>query len=248
MSAGFRSLLAVLESGFESGGIVMGAAGFQLVRPSSCMTFGTGREPVLYPYYEDSVRNAWRTAIDRLEAETASIGAHGVVGVSISNQSDPSNSVTQLSLLGTAVRVPGAEPLSRPFLSMLSMDDTLKLLLRGWVPCGVGVGFSAIHVHGYAASPMWQGNLTTNAEMEVLTDGVQIARGRAEENLRESLGPLQAAGAIASTLTLQRFGQSCGKGQGVLIEGQMLGTAVVQYREPAVSVSAVRSVTRGRSS
>jgi uncharacterized protein YbjQ (UPF0145 family) len=139
VTAGFRSLLTVLESGFESGGIVMGAAGFQLLRPSSCASiFGASGEPVLFPYYEESVRNAWRTAIDRLEAETASIGAHGVVGVSISNQSDPRTSVTQLSLLGTAVRVPGAEPLSRPFLSLLSMDDTLKLLLRGWVPCGVG--------------------------------------------------------------------------------------------------------------
>jgi hypothetical protein len=84
--------------------------------------------------------------------------------------------------------------------------------------------------------------------MATLTDGVQLARGRAEENLRDYLGPMQADGVIASTLTLHRFGQSCGNGRGVLIEGQMLGTAVVQYREPAVSVSAVRSLTRGRSS
>ena len=35
--------------------------------------------------------------------------------------------------------------LARPFLSMLSMEQTLKLLLRGWVPCGAAFGVAAIH-------------------------------------------------------------------------------------------------------
>jgi uncharacterized protein YbjQ (UPF0145 family) len=245
---GFRSLLTVLESGFERAGFVMGAVAFQLMRPTSCMgssRFGT--EPLIYPDYEQAVRTAWRVAIDRLEGEAASRGAHGVVGVTATDEAVAGSPfLHQLQLVGSAVRVAHLQPLARPFLSMLPMDDTLKLLLRGWVPSGIAFGFSAVHVHGWAASALMQNTVLANAEMSSLTMGMQLARVRAEDEVRGSLQLSQSQGAVASTVSLQRLPQTCGGGQGALIEGRIVGTGVVRYREPAVAVSAARNLAGRR--
>lgn len=242
---GFRSLLTVLESGFESVGPVMGAVAFQLVRPTTCIgTFPFGTEPVLYPIYEQAVREAWRCALERLEAEAVANAAHGVVGVTASTEAMGGMYLTQVRLIGTAVRIAGEPLLARPFLSLLPMDETLKLMLRGWVPSGIAFGFSAIHVHGWAARPLAQKAFLTNAEMPALSTGMQIARERAEEDMRAALEISRAEGALASTISFDRTAQKCGNGNGVLIEGRILGTGVVRYREPAVSISAARNLTR----
>ena len=247
---GFRSLLAVLESGFESVGFVMGAVAFQLMRPTACLgssRFGT--EPLIYPDYEQAVRTAWRIAIDRLEAEAAARGAHGVVGVTATDEIVAGSPfLHQLDLIGSAVRVPGVGPLSRPFLSMVSMDDMLKLLWRGWVPSGIAFGFSAVHVHGWGASALMQNTVLANAEMSSLTTGMQIARERAEDEMRGSLQQSQAQGAVASSVSIERLPQSCGGGHGALIEGRILGTGIVRFRDPVVRVSAARNLAGRRSS
>ncbi|MGH9123734.1 MAG: hypothetical protein ACRDZ8_03270 [Acidimicrobiales bacterium] len=128
------------------------------------------------------------------------------------------------------------------------MDDTLKLLLRGWVPAGIGFGFSAVHVHGWAVSPLNQGTVMTNAEMNAPSQGMFVSRRRAEDDLCASLGSISAEGVLASEISLRRVAQRCTNGQGVMIEGQMLGTAVVHYRDPVVPLTAVRNLTKaGRS-
>jgi len=70
---------------------------------------------------------------------------------------------------------------------MLSMQDTLRLLLRGWVPSGIAVGVSAVQVHGWDASPSMRGVRFSNAEMEVPTAGMALARARAEHEVRQAL-------------------------------------------------------------
>ncbi len=177
------------------------------------------------------------------------MGAHGVVGVSVAqSEGTITEPVTMLRLTGSAVRVAGSPRLERPFLSMLSMEETLKMLLRGWVPKGIVYGLSAVHVHGWAASPFRQGALFTNAEMSAPTAGMQLARQRAEHEVRNSLRPARAEGSVGATVEITRFPQSCGHGQGVLVEGRILGTGVVRYRTPVTPVSALRSLaTVGRS-
>lgn len=253
---GFRSLLAVLEAGFEPAGVVMGAVGLQIIRPTGCRGWGpkTGTEPLIFPEYEQALRDAWLSVIGRLEAEATKVGAHGVAGVSVRQQgfSGPSadnpavrgqQQVLQLQLVGTAIRVRGEVPLERPFLSMLSMDDTLKLLLRGWVPSGIAVGISAVHVHGWASSPYMQRVVFSNAEMTSPTAGMALARTRAEREVRRALVATRAEGTVASTVQVTRSAQSCG-GQGMLIEGLMMGTGVVRYRDPVVPLSAVRNLSQ----
>jgi uncharacterized protein YbjQ (UPF0145 family) len=255
---GFRSALAVLSTGFEATGPVMGAIGAQIIRPTGCRGLAPRRDlaPLVFPDYENAVRSAWSAVIDRLESDARTTGAHGVVGVGVRrNESVGLSSknptvragqvLLQLQLIGTGVRVPGIPQLERPFLSTLTMDETLKLLGRGWVPAGIVVGFAAVHVHSWASSPFMRRTLLSNAEMEAPTAGMALARARAEHGARASLARSSASGMVAAKVEIERSSQVCSGGgqQGMLIEGTILGTGVVRYSKPTVGVSAVRNLT-----
>lgn len=249
---GFRSLLAIIDVGFQPVGAVMGAATFQIYRPTGCRGYGpwTGTQPLIFASYEQAMRNAWRNALDRLEAEAVRVDAHGVVGVSVTQQvPTTTRAVTHVQLVGSAVRVRGAEPLQRPFLSMLAMDDTLKLLLRGWVPSGIAVGISAVHVHGWGVSPYGLGVGQNNVELAVPTAGMAFARARAEYELRQALVAGRAEGTVAAEVNVKRTSHSCGYGQpAVMIEGRIMGTGVVRYRGPVVELAGVRDLSASGSS
>lgn len=236
---GLRSLLVVMDRAFDPIGVVMGAGTFQIWRPTSCSSMsGLARagEPLIYTSYEDAVRDAWATVIDRLETEAVAAGAHGVLGVAVTaTWTAAATSMLQLQLVGTAVRLQGEAPLARPFLSTLTMEDFLKLLIGGWVPCGIAWGVAAVHVHGYDASPILQRAAWSNAEMAVPTAAVLLARSRLEEQARAALVRCGAEGAVEVRLNLERRAQACGGGQGVLIDGLLLGTGVVRYRASLAS-------------
>jgi len=200
----------------------------------------------VYPTYEEALHEAWTTATSRLESDVSRLSGHGVVGVEV-KQEWQQGTTLQLQLIGTAVRVRDAGSLDRPFVSMLSMEETLKLLLRGWIPCGVAFGFSAVHVHSWGTSAFWQGRTFSNAEMESPTFGVQIARARAEQNLRLALQRSRAEGSVGAEIDLTRRAESCGSGgQGLRREGRMIATGVVKYGEPAVPVTGVVSLSGAR--
>lgn len=246
---GFRSLLAVLDRGFEPAGVAMGAASYQIVRPTGCRGFGfkTTSEPSVFPAYEKALRTAWQMAIDRLEADARRVGAHGVVGVGVAQQAQTATQPFMVRLTGSAVRVRRSASLARPFLSMLSMEDMLKLLLAGWIPTGIAIGISAVHAHGWGASPFTQGSAFTNAEMVAPTAGMQLAQARATAEARSALRACRATGMVGATVALDRHVQECGGGtvgggQGVLIEGRVFGTGVVRYRASAAPIRAVRDL------
>ena len=242
-SARVRSLLAVLDTGFEPLGVVMGAVAFQIMRPGGCFGWSsTSADPVVYPTYEQALHDAWMAATSRLEAEATRLGGHGVVGVGV-KQEWLQGTMLQLQLVGTAVRVKDAPALSRPFVSMLSMEETLKLLLRGFVPCGIAFGFSAVHVHSWGTSAFWQGRTFSNVELTSPTLGVQLARSRAEQSLRTTLQRTRAGGAVGAHIELSHQGESCGSGgQGLRLEGRMTATGVARFRDPAVPVAGVISL------
>jgi len=247
---GFRSLLAVVSMGFEPLGPVMGATVVQIIRPTGCGG-GAGMiasEPAVFPTYEQALGDAWWSAIDRLEADAVRLGAHGVVGVAFTEELVGADFSLKLQLAGTAVRVAGAAPLRRPFLSMLTMDETLKLVVRGWVPSGIAVGVSAVHVHAWSASPFMQGSAFSNVEMAAPTAGLQLARARAEGEVRNALRASRAEGLVAAQMELMRTGSACtgGGGGGILIEGRMLGTGVVRYRGPVAPVTGIRDLAAAK--
>lgn len=251
--SGFRALLSVVSAGFEPLGVVMGAVALQIIQPTGCwgVTGRTATEPMVFPGYEQAVWDAWQAVIDRLEADAVRAGAHGVIGVGLTEEGlagarRAGAAMTTLQLTGTAVRVPGCGPLRRPFLSMLTMEDTLKLVVRGWVPSGIAVGISAVHVHGWAASAFLQRSALTNVEMPGPTAGLQLARARAEKVAREALGTARAEGLVAARMDFVQSGQTCGGGQGILIEGRLLGTGVVRYRDPVATLTSLRDLSGAR--
>jgi uncharacterized protein YbjQ (UPF0145 family) len=247
--AGLRSLLVVTDRGFEPLGLVMGAGVFRIWRPTTCGTVGLARagEPLVYTSYEASLRQGWETVVGRLESEAAAAGAHGVLGVSTTQTWMPGANMLQLQLLGTAVRLPGVAPLPRPFLSNLSMQEFLKLLVGGWVPCGLAWGVAAVHVHGYDVSPMWQGAAWRNAELPVPTEAVRLTRDRLDDQARATLARCRATGAVGTRLELERTSQACGGGDGVLIDGLVVATGVVRYRPSLASPSPALNLRRERS-
>lgn len=243
---GFRGSLAVLEMEFEPAGSVTGAAAYLRGYQSLvCWGWGTQtQQPVLAPSAEQFMNSLWSTAVQRLEDQARAIKADGVVGVSV-DQRAVDNGGWQLTLNGTAVRVPGLEPPPRPFLSGLQMSDFLKLLLGGWVPAGLVWGNAAVHVHGWATSPYWQGVTRTNAEMQGPTDGVNAARTRAQLAAQARLQSLSAEGAIGMEMTIARESMECKRSNstGMLITAHTMGTAVVRYRQPVLSVTMGRRLS-----
>jgi uncharacterized protein YbjQ (UPF0145 family) len=229
---GLRSLLVTMDQAVTPIGVVLGASILQVWRPTSCQRAVTGRgQPLVYSYYEDAIRGAWTTAVGRLEDEARAIGAHGVLGTFVSQRWLTDGWTLEVELRGTGVRVEDQPALARPFLSTLSMDSFLKLLISGWVPCGIGWGVSAVHVHGYDASPMLTQSPLSNMEMPVPTAAVLLTRERLEAQVRATLAACGAQGGVGMTLQMDRRSLPCFGREGVLIDGLMLGTGVVRYRQ-----------------
>ena len=80
---------------------------------------------------------ARRTAIDRMTAECAALGGHGVVGVRLS-RGPFSLGGLEFTAIGTAVRAPDAARRPRtPFTCGVSGQEFAKLIMAGWVPAGL---------------------------------------------------------------------------------------------------------------
>jgi uncharacterized protein YbjQ (UPF0145 family) len=97
-----------------------------------------------------------RTAIDRMAAECAELGGHGVVGgwleVSEVAAADappgsPAVGGIEFKVSGTAVRAAACPPPASPFTSPLSGQDFAKLITCGWVPAGIALGISVAARH-----------------------------------------------------------------------------------------------------
>jgi uncharacterized protein YbjQ (UPF0145 family) len=236
------ALLIALDTGFAPVTTVLGATTYQL-NPQAwyCRAWSTGGHRVL-ENYEDALDAMWTAAVDRLEDEARAVGAHGVIGVSLREET-VGVGVHQLQLSGTAVVVPGAPVLAEPFLSYLAADDVLRLLRGGWAPTAIGWGVAAVHVHSWSNNAWWQGTTFTNAEMQVPTEAMQEARARCQHHLHRTLG--SAGGVLVSSdLTVVRTPQKCGNQEGgTLIRGRLTGTAVVRFGAPAAPTLPVVRLT-----
>jgi hypothetical protein len=243
-----RGNLAVQDAGFEPAGIVVGAATYQIVRPGGCR-YGWGATksaPFLeYSAYGQTVTRVWQEAIAAIEADARGRHAHGVAGVSVAEEWF-AGSAYQVRLIGNAVVVRDVRPLPRPFLSTLSMEQTLKLVLRGWVPSGIGVGVAAVHVHGVHTSGFRQGAATRNIEMPVPTEAMQYVRRQIETRLRRSPTLRHAEGVIAADTQLSYETEGCARvGPGIGLVGRMIGTGVVRFGAPTVAIDVAVSVAKG---
>ena len=156
---------AVYAAGYASGYSCPGAWGSSGDRrPAGPATQVSGRRDAgSFGPLVEAMYQARQTAIDRMTAQCAALGGHGVVGVRLSRGALPLSGL-DVAAAGTAVRVPGAAHGQRAlFTCDISGHDFAKLITAGWVPAGLALGISIGSRHDDRSlagqARRWSGNV-----------------------------------------------------------------------------------------
>jgi uncharacterized protein YbjQ (UPF0145 family) len=181
---------AVFAAGYASGYSCPGAWGSSADRrPAGPATQVSGRRDAgSFGPLVEAMYQARQTAIDRMAAECAALGGHGVVGVRLSRGALPLSGL-DFAATGTAVRAPGAAHGQRAlFTCDISGQDFAKLFTAGWVPAGLAVGISigSRHDDGSLAGQArwWSGNVEVAGWTELVNQSRHDARRRLEQDVR----------------------------------------------------------------
>jgi len=189
---------------------------------------------------------ARHTAIDRMTAECAALGGHGVVGVRLRRGSFRLGGL-EFTAIGTAIRAPGtairvpdaairapdAGPGPRtPFTSDLSGQDFAKLIMAGWVPAGLALGISIGSRHDDRATTRQTRQWSGNTEVAGWTELVSQSRHDARRALEDDVRRLGADGVVIAGLQMQVRTRDCpatvGR-QDHIVEATLIGTAIASF-------------------
>jgi uncharacterized protein YbjQ (UPF0145 family) len=250
---------AIRSVGFEPAGQVFGAAVYYLSATAGVSCPGTAARHQLAGAPQETpgrslitvsgqgipgpaariaqaLQGGRQTAIDRMAAECAALGAHGIVGAVLQVREIPAGSftvgATEFTVIGTAVRASGCPPLPRPFAADLSGPDFAKLIMTGWVPAGIALGISISGLHDNlltTSSGPWG---TTNAEVPAYTDLLTRARQEARTRLQQAVTGLGADGVVVSATTQHVRSDACRAhpgGTDHFAEAVITGTAVARF-------------------
>ena len=170
-------------------------------------------------------------AIERMTAECAELGGHGVVGVLLTIGSFPAGGL-EFKAIGTAVRAPGAVPLKRPFTSDVSGQDFAKLIMAGWVPAGLALGISigARHDDWLTINQTRWGS--GNSEVTGYTDLVNQSRHDARTQLDKDVARMGAQGVVVRDMDLRIRERECPMQEhrrDHIAEVTIIGTAITQF-------------------
>ena len=174
---------------------------------------------------------ARHTAVDRMITECAQLGGHGVVGVHVSRGEFLGGA--QFTLIGTAVRAPGAVPgQSAPFTSDLSGQDFAKLIAAGWVPVGLALGISIGSRHDDRSTSRQARWISGNAEVVGWTELVNQVRHDARRQLERDVSRLGAEGVVIAAMPMRVRQRDCPAAVGRrdhIVEASLIGTAVAGF-------------------
>ena len=175
---------------------------------------------------------ARRTAVGRMITECTELGGHGVVGVHVSRGTFPLGG-TQFTVIGTAVRAPGAAP-GQPaaFTSGVSGQDFAKLIMTGWVPVGIVAGISIGSRHDDRSTARQTRLGSGNGEVDGWTDLVSQSRHDARRQLESDVSRLGAEGVVIATMQVQVRQRDCPATVGRhdhIVEATLIGTAVARF-------------------
>ncbi len=191
---------------FEPVGQVLGASIYHIAyNVLSGGQWGDGEVTV----YAQALYEARERALGRMRQEAVLLGAHGVIGVKLEQKAyEWGGNLLDFIATGTAVRLSGAPPLARPFLSDLSGQEALVLLRAGYVPVDVAVGCGVYYIattwddemmlHGWQTWGGW-----SNVEMSHFTAGIYQARRSAVAAMEMHAGGQGAEGVVGSNVTLR---------------------------------------------
>ncbi len=257
----------VRGAGFEPVGQVFGAAVYDAGSASAASCPGTGsssgrspggglpvqvsgREgPGSFGALVRAMYQARHTALDRMTAECARLGGHGVVGVRLSRGTFFLGGL-EFTAIGTAVRAPGAGAGSgAPFTSDLSGQDFAKLIVSGWVPAGLVLGISIGSRHDDRATTRQARWTSGNAEVTGWTELVSESRRDARREVERDVRRLGADGVVIAGMDLLVRERDCPVAVGRrdhIVEASLIGTAIARFSSarphPAGPAMAVMSL------
>ena len=221
-----QELAAIGSVGFAPVGQVFGAAVYAAGSASGSSCPG-GFGPLVEAMYQ-----ARRAAVDRMAAECATLGGHGVVGVRLSRGPFGLGGL-EFTAIGTAVRATGtAAGLQVPFTCGVSGQDFARLIMAGWVPAGLilGIAIGARHddrTTTRQARP-WSGNAEVAGWTALVNQTRQDARGRLEDDIRR----LGAEGVVIADMQVRARERDCPAAVGRrdhIVEVTLTGTAIASF-------------------
>jgi uncharacterized protein YbjQ (UPF0145 family) len=194
-----------------------------------CQHVGSGHVPGIN--YEDepfevAVAEAYELARERLRSAAFDCGAHGVIAATVAVRHPPvlesSAPTAEIRLIGTALKVPGSEPLERPFVAHLSGQAFAKLIGLGFVPVDSRIGVGAVRSYfGCAGS---RKDVYMRQEFAQRTDAMQRCR---EQALRKLTLSTEGSPTIVGATTSGPFGTKHSFDH--FFEHSMVGTEVVRF-------------------
>jgi uncharacterized protein YbjQ (UPF0145 family) len=244
---------AVYSAGYASGYSCPGgwrSSGDRMPATAATQVSGRG-DPGSFGPLVQAMYQARHAAIDRMTAECAQLGGHGVVGVRLSRGSFPLGGL-EFKAIGTAIRAPGAGPGPRgPFSSDVSGQDFAKLIMAGWVPAGLVLGISIGSRHDDRATTRqarWgSGNVEVAGWTELVSESRHDARRRLEDDVRR----LGAEGVVIASMQMRVRERDCPVTVGRrdhIVEATLVGTAIARFsragRRQAGPALAVMSLDR----
>ncbi len=180
-----------------------------------------------------ALHDARRTAIDRMAAETAALGGHGVVGVRLTVAPFPSGGL-EFSALGTAICAPGGPPVQQPFTCELSGQEFTKLMLAGWAPVAIALGISVgvRHCDDRTAFESTAGAAWNTTEVSGHTELANQTRRDATALLRKDVLAHHGSGVVTREMELRVEEYECKGLEGAkdyMAQATIVGTAITRF-------------------
>ncbi|MGZ6804207.1 MAG: heavy metal-binding domain-containing protein [Mycobacteriales bacterium] len=240
-----QELAAVRSVGFTPVGQVMGAFVLRLGysgmggcgyysyrdRPRVAGTGSGSRSPWRgYAPLVDWLYRSRRAVLARMTSECVALGGDGVVGVELRQTRLPGVADTfELRAVGTAVRSTGSRHLAAPFTCDLSGQDFAKLLVSGWMPCGIALGV-AVGVRHDDWSTTTAQRSWSNVEVPGYTELVQETRAQVRREIASDLRAKGGDGLVTRGMRMRVDEQGCSnQGTDHVAEATMVGTAVTRF-------------------
>jgi uncharacterized protein YbjQ (UPF0145 family) len=241
-----NEFLLTEQGGYEPLGMVMGTAFYKVAfRSLYNQTFLGGiqnGELIELSRVETAVRYQ---AIARMRQEAAMLGAHGVIGVRVkAAKYDWAAGLLEVTVVGTAIRVPGRPLPSEPFTSDLTGQEFWKLHQAGYWPVGYCFGVCVYYLVGnfWAQTgtklfdPSTWANSLRNVELEIPTRAMDQSRHAAMRRLAEEARKHGAEGIVDMDVQVRHQENSVGSGSSertdLILTFMAVGTAIVRETAP----------------
>jgi uncharacterized protein YbjQ (UPF0145 family) len=204
---------------------------------------------------------AWRLALSRLQAEAQTLGASGIVGVTLSAKPSAwDDRMLEVSAQGTAIRWQSAPVSGKPFVSALSGQEFWALLSAGYRPVGVAYG-TCVYQQVTTSTTQWatgsgilNGSARVNQELQEYTSGFYESRRIAVQYMEEEAAHLGAEGIVGVTIEKQVAvrevevergeGEEKQKRKDLIVRFFVLGTAIVPFIDYQPTIHAVMPLSQ----